>query len=613
MRTLSKSDFKLARDCEAKLTWRERRFPTTEDDNPYLALLAEGGYMVEQLARLGFREGEELEYDRSRPVESWQSTRDALSADGTWFEATLLAGRQLARVDIIRRRGNHFDLFEVKSKSFDGDDIDRDSPFRSKKQPYGILSKWRPYLEDVTFQVHVLRRLFPDATVTPHLLIVDKARTTSVDGLPRLFDIRRGTAPGEKDLEVRFIGDPAALDPWELLQAIDVSEEVDELFDEVRAFADAQEARYDDADVAHVPVEPRLRCRDCEFRDADLAVSGFHHCWGRLAPDGPSILDLYKFGLTKVDGEPLGDVMIRNGRIGLEEVDPRHLVKKDGTPTAASTRQLIQIEHTGKQEQWYGSGLEPALSTGSYPLHFIDFETSALALPYHAGMRPYQPVAFQWSCHTIAEPGAVPVHREWLNTVDLWPSLEFVESLRDAIGDDGTVLIWSKYERTILNKVRDQLEARGQGSPALREWLAPLADKDPADSRLLDLHEVCERQFFHPLMGGRTSIKWVLDAIWQDDPVLRQRFAEWMGGDAYEVRPGCGPYDELPVIKVDDTILDVADGTGAVRAYQAMLYGAERNDPAIREHWAELLRRYCKLDTLAMVLIWDHWVRAVRT
>ena len=37
------------------------------------------------------------------------------------------------------------------------------------------------------------------------------------------------------------------------------------------------------------------------------------------------------------------------------------------------------------------------------------------ALPYHAGMRPYGLVAFQWSCHTVAAPGAAqdqpPPHR----------------------------------------------------------------------------------------------------------------------------------------------------------------------------------------------------------
>jgi hypothetical protein len=613
MKTFSKSDFKLARDCPAKLTWKERGYPSRDDGNPYLALLAEGGYMVEQLARLGFADGVELEYDPQQPREAWAHTEAALAAgDGTWFEATLLAGHQLVRVDILRRRGDHFDLFEVKSKSFDGEDIDRaDGPFRAKRSPFGILAPWRPYLEDVTYQVHVLQQCFPDATITPHLIVVDKSRTTDIDGLPRMFEIKRGGA-GEKDLEIRFTGDPTAINPMELLQVIDVSSEVDELLPDVAAFAASQLVRYGDSEVAHVEAPIGMHCGKCEYRvPADTTPSGFRECWGTLADVSPSVLELYKFGSTKHDGEKLGDVMIRNGRIGLDEVDPAHLIKKDGSPTAASTRQLLQIHHTAAGTPWYGEGLAPKLEAVRYPLHFIDFETSALALPYHADMRPYQSIGFQWSCHTIAAPGAEPVHREWLNTVDLWPSLEFVETLRATIGDTGSVLMWSPHERTIMRAIRTQLEAYGRGNSALLAWLEPFADKDHPETRLIDQHKICETEFFHPRMANRTSIKNVLDAVWQEDRQVRERFVHWMGDDSYEVSAGVGPYECLPPVQVGGTLLEVAEGTGAMRAYQAMLYGAEREDEATKAAWVELLRRYCKLDTLAMVLIWDHWRRVV--
>jgi hypothetical protein len=56
----------------------------------------------------------------------------------------------------------------------------------------------------------------------------------------------------------------------------------------------------------------------------------------------------------------------------------------------------------------------------------------------------------------------------------------------------------------------------------------------------------------------------------------------------------------------------VREGTGAMRAYFRMAYGAEREDPAAVAQWSELLRTYCRLDTLAMVLIWEHWQRVAR-
>jgi hypothetical protein len=247
------------------------------------------------------------------------------------------------------------------------------------------------------------------------------------------------------------------------------------------------------------------------------------------------------------------------------------------------------------------------LDSLAYPLHFIDFETSLLAIPYHKGMHPYEKVAFQWSCHTITGPGAAPIHREWLNADELWPNAEFVRSLREAVGDTGRILTWSGYERTVLNDVLGQLGRYHVDEPELIEWLTSVLGTDESNSRLFDLNDLCVRGFFHPGMGGRTSIKVVLDALWKSDPAMRGRCAEWGGGVG---DPLVGPYEALPPVMVDSTALNVQEGTGAMRAYQAIMYGAEKNDPAMKSALRELLLRYCKLDTLAMVLIWDHWRRA---
>jgi len=62
------------------------------------------------------------------------------------------------------------------------------------------------------------------------------------------------------------------------------------------------------------------------------------------------------------------------------------------------------------------------------------------------------------------------------------------------------------------------------------------------------------------------------------------------------------PYAALPPLEINGKEVVVAEGTGAIRAYEAMLYGHERHDPAIRSAWKSLLLQYCKLDTLAMVI-----------
>jgi hypothetical protein len=38
-----------------------------------------------------------------------------------------------------------------------------------------------------------------------------------------------------------------------------------------------------------------------------------------------------------------------------------------------------------------------------------------------------------------------------------------------------------------------------------------------------------------------------------------------------------------------------------------MLYGRERDNPRARTDRSDALLEYCKLDTMAMVMIWRHW------
>ena len=40
-----------------------------------------------------------------------------------------------------------------------------------------------------------------------------------------------------------------------------------------------------------------------------------------------------------------------------------------------------------------------------------------------------------------------------------------------------------------------------------------------------------------------------------------------------------------------------------------MLYGQECADAKPKENWKRLLLQYCELDTMAMVIIFEHWWR----
>ncbi|MFN6038552.1 MAG: DUF2779 domain-containing protein, partial [Bacteroidota bacterium] len=67
-------------------------------------------------------------------------------------------------------------------------------------------------------------------------------------------------------------------------------------------------------------------------------------------------------------------------------------------------------------KEWISDELKSELRMMKKKIHFIDFETSRMALPYHKGMRPYENVAFQWSCHTLDTSTGQLKHNEWINT-----------------------------------------------------------------------------------------------------------------------------------------------------------------------------------------------------
>ena len=611
-RTLSKSDFKLARTCRAKLFFRENGYPDSRESNAYLGLLAQGGYMVEALAKAKYENAIQLDYGRNLADDLARTTELLARDEVTLFEATLVAGRRHARADILDKKGNVVRLIEVKSSLFEGARHAQElgdgklGVFRSRRSPFGVLADWREYLEDVTYQMLILERMLPGVTVRPFLVLLDETKRAIVDDIPSLFElVRRTGRDGVTRLHTaRYIGTREQYVDLDLVTEIDVTAEVTILRGDVERASSQLEALLDETLPSFTAgLDRGSKCVKCEFRhDIPARPNGFGECWGVLADPRPHMLELFSVGTVKMQNrEPLVDTMFKAGTTSLFDIPEDVLVKANGEIGENAKRQRRQIEYTRTNSVYCAPELTEKVEALRGTLHFIDFETSRLALPYHAGMRPYGLVTFQWSTHTVPTRGATPIHAEWLNNVDVWPNQSFAESLRAAIGDEGSVLTWSHFEATTLKQIVADLKTFGRNVPELVEWMT-----DVFGRRIIDLHEWARRDYYHPGMKGRTSIKVVLDAIWQSDAKMRHQFEMWTGLQADASRD---PYAALPPVEINGIMEDVHEGTGAMMAYQEMMYGADKNDPLVREQWASLLRQYCRLDTLSMVLIFEHWRR----
>ncbi len=223
-----------------------------------------------------------------------------------------------------------------------------------------------------------------------------------------------------------------------------------------------------------------------------------------------------------------------------------------GTKLSALQKRVIDAAVGGKEQ--VGRGLRAALDAVAAPLMFMDFETFAPAIPRYVGTRVYQALPTQWSLHALRPDGSL-THDEFLHQTDTDPRLAFAESLLAALGDAGSVVVYSSYEASQIRRLATDL-------PELAARLLALIP------RLVDLLRIVQRHYYHPDFGGSFSIKRVLPTL----------------------APDLGYGD-----------LTIADGSTAAMMYGRMIDTdtPKAESAAIRES----LLRYCERDTLAMVRV----------
>ena len=593
---LSKSDFKLARQCITKLYYKKLKYPSSLEDDEFMQLLAEGGYMVGKLAQLIYP-GVLLD----KMATAVETTRQLLSANQNicLHEATIESGGKMIRIDILNKKGKVLELIEVKAKSWNSDTDD----FSLQK----TRREFEEYLEDVAFQFIVLKEAYPEYTIRPYLLMPDKSKRTTVEGLNSQFRLAPlpPTAGGFRGFDVQFTGDERAVRRDNLLTLVDVLPPIQTIELTVKmAIDECLDTLFPKLTKKQESLS--IDCRNCEYRlKENTGQHGFAECWGTNAFAHPHILTLTQLGnINRVLDNGINKA-IRHGKAKISDLNAAAFKGKyNNRPyyQATAAKELIESQLAAEIDF-------------TYPLCFIDFECSRMALPYHKGMRPYENVAFQWSCHRIEAPGASPIHSDWINTIDAFPNFKFAEALMRELRDAGTVLVWSSYENSILKEIYEQMEVYGYRSPQLKRWLEDFVKFDKHDAGgYVDLAAIACKYYHHPLCEGRYSIKYVLPAVLHE--TRSHNISKWLEEIGLLNKDVDGkinnPYGHLPQLLPGMEAV-VRDGTGAMRAYQDMLYGIHKEKPEIRNQWEKALRQYCRLDTLAMVIIWEYWRSVTRT
>jgi len=641
LRYLTKSRFKMAVECPRKLYYAGKKdvYRDAKEEDTFLKSLADGGFQVGELAKCLYPNGTEVLPKGNK--EALAETAEWMKQDNvTLFEPAIAHGSYLVRVDVLIKNGSSIKLVEVKAKSIKSDD-------HQIKGRGGLKSAFKPYIEDIAFQKYVVGLAYPECHITSYLLMPDKTQTAVIDKMNQLFKVKKVGSESE------VVTDPAAHDltfNQSLLHEFNVDHYVDLVHEQGLVFPNGTGSMEDMAAVwanayaedLAIPASIGAHCASCEFKAApnDNLRSGFHECWKEANSwsdddfTAPTLLDLWNYrGKQK-----LMDAGIRR----LSEVtqeDLNYAPSDEGLSNSARQWMQVQWATDNISEELKSAGffidheyMAKEMSRWSYPLNFIDFETSTSALPFHIGMNPYESVAFQFSHHTLEKDGSLKHTNQFLLAeAGHFPNYEFARALQVALSaNDGTVFMWSSHENTILSHIIKQLNTRSDAPEDKAELITFLETLTKDGSRaMIDLKIIAQKGYFHPSTNGSNSIKKVLPAVLESSAFLRERYSKpiygadngipslnfrnmtWLKEDAQGFVQD--PYDALKgneatdqsAAAIDCEDLEIAGGGEASMAYGRLQF--EALPAETQKSIKDKLLRYCELDTLAMAMIVEAW------
>lgn len=639
----------------------EKEYANRASADPFLRALADGGFQVGELVRAYYRHQEEtvmineVDYSRAEYMTTELLQKDSIIL----FEPAFSFKNLFMRADILKKEGNTLRLIEVKAKSYDSAKV---VSFLSKNG--SVSPDWLLYLLDVAFQVYVLKKAMPGYAVKPYLMMPDKSAKCPTNGMNQRIRIKR--LPDGKGVEIYI-----KLTEEDLSERILVEVSVDEavraiLKDKVNKLHRLFDGKSIEEVIAlmadyyekgeKVKPQPGARYQRCEFHaeEGELEAGlrcGFRECWRESFGltnddfDRPTILELWNFRKK--------DELISEGRWRMEDVTERDIPREKGKTRGLTTseRQWLQIEKTlsgDTSPHIDKEGLKGEMLSWKFPLHFIDFETAMVAVPFNEGRYPYETIAFQFSHHVVERDGSVRHAGQFIETrPGVFPNYEFVRALKGELEkDEGTIFKYGAHENTCLNLITAQL-LEDPRPPAdaqeLVSFIREITETRSLETRekvagprnMVDMLELVKKYCYHPAARGSNSVKAVLPAVLEGSPYLQEFYGKpiygaeggvkssnfkdwtWMVKENGHVRD---PYSLLPKIfedldeeKTRDFLIayeEIHEGGAAAMAWCKMQFSDMTDDE--REAIARALLKYCELDTLAMVMIYQGWADAIR-
>ncbi len=680
MAYLSKSRFKQALSCPTKLYYgtKGNNYADNNAEDPFMMALAEGGYQVGELAKFLVTNDpigdditiNELDYEKSLAQTLNKRTKGGRVVIA---EAAFLYKDFFVRTDLFVEEGDTIKIYEVKAKSWDEDveflkEVKR-GPLKGTVQ---IDKEWREYLYDIAFQKYVVQKANPEKRVITYIVLADKTKMATIDGLNQIFKIKREgksiyievkpgtTANSLGQIPLKTVNVDHVCD-WIYANKVDI--DLDEPNGEPWMFEPLINYLSEQYSINKRIWSNKIssKCKTCQYKNKEYPLgdkkSGLHECWKHIGNLNDT--DLTQPLVLELWGGLAGQKSFINDacadkRYLLKQVDETIITRSAsktepiGDAIDPTKRRLLQVEKSKKQDfqpHIDKEGLKELFDSLAAPYHFIDFETTMVALPFHKGRLPYEAIAFQYSYHLMDAKGNIQHKSQYLNfEKGAFPNYEFLRNLKkDLSGIEGTIFRYHKHENTYLLHLYQQLYAVSETEVPdkeelmafIREITTPSEDtpgeKWTPTNNMQDLWDFVISYFYSLHAKGSNSIKDILPAIIKSSPYLREKYSQPIYATAaipslnlkephiwIDETKGLNPYKTLPPIFDEKALEEIEsegnlsnlDNGGAAMIAYAYLQFADMTD-AERELYRQALLRYCELDTMAMVMIWEYWGREV--
>lgn len=480
---LSKSKYCNAIQC-LKMLWLNEFKPEEKEDVKNSSVL-ENGTEVGIVAKDLLGSSIDIEFNENLQT-MIEDTKKVLEKEKVIItEASFSYNNNFCSVDLLKKDGNNYEIYEVKSST--------------------NISE--VYINDVSYQVYVLRKLGYNITKASIVYINSKYIREKELELDKLFIIEDVTSIAfskESEIEKKII-------------------EINEYMKQIQE---------PEKDIGIHCLKPYA----CPF---------FKYCSRNLPT--PNIFDIRGMSITsKIK-------LYQQNKISFPDILKENI----------NNKYLEQIDFTlnNREPKIKREEIKKFLSTLTYPMYFLDFETFQESIPTLEKASPYEQIPFQYSLHYKEHEDGELKHTEFLADINTDPRKELANNLVKDIPKNTCVIAYNcSFEKMVIKKLANLY-------PDLKEHLMNIYNNIKDLMIPFKNHDYYTRE-----MQGSYSIKYVLPALFPEDESLNYHNLE-----------------------------EIHNGSEAMNSFKELKNMSQEEQEITRKN----LLKYCELDTYAMVKIYD--------